>query len=161
MDRAAVKGLARHMIAEAAPDELPLFDSLADASLDDPDRMRRGGSRQGGPLAADLAATVLTITPVVIAIASAMLNVLVEAGTKKAAHTVLDWLRGLWGRRRRETGPAAEPVPSDLATLGARLAAQGIDIRAMVRDEFLAHGWSGQRAEEATDIVAGLFLDGR
>jgi hypothetical protein len=154
MDRTLAKDLGRRVVGAVAPDELPVFESKADAYLDDPRRARSAQSADGGRLSADIGTTLLTLTPVVMYLISVILNLVTEWSLISG----LKWLRRLLGRRRGSAKPGTETAEQKLAATRAKLdehlRAKGIDLVTFLRQSLEADRWPPQLAAHTAEVVA-------
>ncbi len=155
-DDELVRDLARVMVVEAAPDELPVFPALADAYFADPARALRAPRRRdsrGDPLEFGAAEVVVLVTPVAIAVASGVVQDLAAELARNAATRVTQAVRRLL---RLADGERAQPGEVGLALTGERCA----EIRANVFDTAVAYGLSQDEAGLLADAVVGRLARG-
>jgi hypothetical protein len=155
----------RDLIAELAPQELPLVSPISTAYFADPERtlQRRASSDQ--PLGFGVPAEVVTLlTPIALAVLSEVVAFLVAEIRKSTSSetTVLvnELVRRLFKKLR---GPdAAAPAPSTTSEATGRLAlsrAQLVQVREIALQKARELGLAGNRAELLADsLVGGLAV---
>ena len=107
MDRELTKGLARRVVVRLAPGEEEIFDSLADYSLDDPERAR-GSSAGDAPLGAGLALAVEYLIPAVMFVCGRVTELLTDKALEKSGTGILKAIT----RARRGNRGASDPASS-------------------------------------------------
>ena len=95
----------------------------------------------------------MTLTPVVMFIVTAILNVTAEKSTTLLSGWLLRLGRQLLARDR---GAAATRVPT-LDEVTAAMAAQGTDLRAFTVEALLRYGYQRAQAEKVADDLVAAF----
>jgi hypothetical protein len=143
-DVEAVRNLARMVVSQVAPEELPTFSILADVSLADPARMLDSRDDIRERLGFGVGEVVILMTPYAILAASEVVKYLAkwatEAGTTAAARFVA---------RRGNGHQTGEPKRLDLS------ADQVQELRGVVREKALQFGLLPPKAELLADAFAG------
>jgi hypothetical protein len=103
MDQDAVKELARRIIEECAPDELELFESVADIILLDLPRAVAGDSRQAPPTSAGFATVITVMIKLALFLADHLTEAAAEFGITKVGDAALE------SRRRRKKAAKGQP----------------------------------------------------
>jgi hypothetical protein len=100
--------LARAIVAQVAPTELPLFTAISKAYAENPDRARTRGGRDE-PLGFGLADGVSLLTPVILAATDAIVRYLAEDVGKALTHAAIELAtKWIWALFHRE--PDAQPL---------------------------------------------------
>ena len=118
VDDALVASLARTAVAQAAPEELPLFRATSQAYFDDPEALKRQGSGDQ-MLGFGVEAALVLVTPVALSVARDVLNFVVEQVRGQAREHGKDLIDRLADRLVNRDGKAAapaEPPPAQAAT---------------------------------------------
>jgi hypothetical protein len=150
--------LARDMLAELAPHELPLFQPISQAYFDDPDRVAAGSDRDE-MLGFGAAGAEVLLTPALLAVVSQVVAFLLdqvkENASKEGATLAGEWVRWVFGRARP---PAASAVAgaAAAASLPAGLTASQITrVRELVVKRATELKVAPAKAELLADAVAG------
>lgn len=117
---AFVVDFGRDIVTELAPDELSVFDAMGAAFLRNPRRVLSGRAQPGAVLGSGIETVVLAISPVALAVATAVYQKLVD---ETAAATVKQAMKvaGRLGRAKRdEPLPEITPERRDAAADGTR-----------------------------------------
>ncbi|CUW32996.1 MULTISPECIES: hypothetical protein [Streptomyces] len=118
--------IARDVIEEIAPDEVPMFSAVSDAYFADPRRATSSRGTRKSPLGFGSGAVDLILTPIVLAATAKAVECLADLFFK---HTTGEGtraaLRGIFRTGRRSPG---EPAP-DAATEGTSAAAVAVELR--------------------------------
>lgn len=145
-DEDAARELARLVVSQVAPEELPLFPVLADASLADPVRMFGSRDDVQERLGFGVGETVALITPYAVLAATEAVKYLtklaLDAGTAVAT-------RFLAHRGLVQTGGSHQDRPLQLR------AEQVQELRGIVRDKALQLGLAEPKADLLADAFAG------
>ncbi len=107
VDDALVAQLARSAVSQAAPEELPLFRATSEAYFDDPESLKRTGSRDE-LLGLGVDAALVLVTPVALAVARDVLNFVVAQVRNQASEHGKDAFDRLADRL---LGHGSEPEP--------------------------------------------------
>jgi hypothetical protein len=160
--------LARDLLMATAPGELPLFEVSASAYRADPESAARGG-RPGKDLLGFGADELVAMTPYVLPIASAVVQVLLAELSTAAAARSREAARALLRRllRRQSAGPSNRPGTNSQGGAAdedeVERSASSLDIGhlARVREAAAATaselGLSPERRELLADAVVGRF----
>lgn len=145
--------LARDVVGQLAPDELPAFDVIASPYLRDPSRAeRRLCAGSDDPLGVDLGSAIIVLTPVVTLVCGSVATALAQGVTtevssrsKKFTGRLLDRL-GRW-HRHRDTIEAFDWTAGQLD-----------EIRAVAVARATALGVKQGQAETIADAVVGALV---
>jgi hypothetical protein len=106
-----VVGLAREIVAELAPGELSVFDPVSQAFLRDPHSVLTGRGRPGAVLGSGIDVVVLVLSPVALALASAVRDYLLGKVGEVTVKRATRWARRLRRKRDPEVIP---PITAEL-----------------------------------------------
>ena len=109
VDDALVASLARSAVAEAAPEELPLFRATSQAYFDDPEALKRQGSGDQ-MLGFGVEAALVLVTPVALSVARDVLNFVVELVRGQAREHGKDLIDRLADRLVNRDGKPEAPA---------------------------------------------------
>jgi len=146
-----VREVARKLVTELAPEELPLFRPIADAYFRDAswtlDQRHQGDELLGF----GVNEAVVLITPVVLAVVHDIVvhltARLADQLAKEGGDVVRGWLQRLFGESERPAG----------ATVPALSQAQLAEVRQRAYDTALSHGLKAEKASLVADsLTAGL-----
>jgi hypothetical protein len=114
MDAQPATELARAILAQVAPGELPLFGPISRAYAADPGRarMRRGGDET---LGFGLAEAAPLLTPVVLAVAEQVVRYLADDLSKSLTHTAGDFIAQRIARLFRHEAGTQPLTPAQLS----------------------------------------------
>jgi hypothetical protein len=152
VDDTLVRDMARIVVKQVAPAELPMFSTLSDAYLADL-RAPRSGSGGSGPLGFGVGDAVELLTPVALMVA-----------TEVTQHLVGEFTRGAVARGRRAvthavrrlfriTGKSAEPEDEEAPV--TLTAVQWAEVRRIAVETARRSGLSAEMAELMGDAVVG------
>ncbi|MFB9902927.1 hypothetical protein [Allokutzneria oryzae] len=148
MDREFVTTLARDVVAARAPEELPFFAATSAAYFRDPRRALAGRTRSDEVLGSGLDTAVALLSPVALAVATAVYETL----TQKTGELVVERGGRLLGRlgrklRRKKQEPPLVEAPAELSDeeIG--------QVRAAVEKRGAALGLSPDQVELLADAV--------
>ncbi|MGJ7441996.1 hypothetical protein [Aquipuribacter sp. MA13-6] len=110
-DRATVEALARDLLADVSPAELPLFRATADSYFADPDRALSARGRSDEPLGFGIEAAVTLVGPFALDLVRRVLTSLTDRVGDALAEAVARRLH----RRREATGTGS---PTGARTVG-------------------------------------------
>jgi hypothetical protein len=156
MNQELVKQLAREIVAEAAPSELPVFEELARAALQDGDRPGRAASGRDEPTQFWVFGVAATMTPAAIWAAIKIVDLV----TDKAMEKTMERLHERWRiRRRRRRSEKARLVEVDnLAPLVASAGPLALDeIHREVVGLLGARGCDAHTAESVAAVAVALL----
>ncbi|MFJ9033174.1 hypothetical protein ACIRQP_32590 [Streptomyces sp. NPDC102274] len=142
-----VRDLVREVIADLAPDELPLLDGLF--NLDDATAIRRltGRGQRREPLGFGMGEIAVLITPVVWLTLDQAARRIADAALDSASRESTALLRRLF--RRRQAPVTMPPLTRE----------QLVEVRRLVLETAERRGLPAERASEVADgVVAGLAL---
>ncbi|MEV7968165.1 hypothetical protein AB0O34_19575 [Sphaerisporangium sp. NPDC088356] len=146
IDRTLVADLARIMVAEVRPAELPMFRPMSEAYFADPERSLAGGDGGGGPLRIGETGLVLLLTPVALAAAEEVTKYLFGEAIRPAL------VRG-GAAVRRLFGIGGRPGKSETAV---RLTdEQWAHVHRIVEDVAVRFGHGQDVAQVMADTVVG------
>lgn len=141
-DDVQIKEVARRVVSQVAPGELPVFTVLAEATLADPDRMMQDRADVRERLGFGIGEAAALITPFAILAAREVVQYAtrgaLDAGTAAATRFL---------RRRKD--PSGDPVSLDLP------ADQLAELRGIVLEKALQYGLPQPQAELLADAFAG------
>jgi hypothetical protein len=119
-DRALVSEVARQVVRQTAPEELPLFSATAAAYFERADRASRPLDDRDDMLGFGEAVDLTMVTPVALAVASAVVQLvateIAKATAKRAAEAATDsvaaFFQGLRTSSKTEPGTASAATPT-------------------------------------------------
>lgn len=151
--------LARDVVAELAPHELPLFQPISQAYFADPGRAARAGSGRDEMLGFGVAGAEALITPALLTIASQVvafvLDQVKDTASQEGSALAVEWVRWVFGRARPPavaTAVAATGIPAGLT------AAQIARVRELVIKRAAELRLPATKAELLADSVAGKLV---
>jgi len=150
--------LAEKVVERMAPDELPGFDTQAEAWFEDPERARRGDWTRSDPLGLGLEAELLNNTPlalfVVQHVVSAGTSILFAAAGRKAG-------RRLFKKRRDHAAETAENIaePFDGSALVKAYRDDFSRIRELALDAAKEFGADPTQAELVAEILVAVLKE--
>jgi hypothetical protein len=152
---ALIEDVARDVLAETAPQELPLFRATSSAYFSDPQRATASAAAKDDALGFGVGDAVLFTTPIVLAVTSEVVTYLVGQVTK-AAHletsgVIEDVVRGMFRRFRKEPAAAAARTPPSTALSSRQLA----DVRRLAYEKARALKLDEAKAALLADSLAG------
>lgn len=114
--------LARDLVAELAPDELPVFELVRAGFEQDPARMLGRGDRPGSVLGSGFETVLLVVTPVALAVAAAVQQHLIDRAAGFTVDAAVRAAKKGWRSRRGSPPPPPEITDSmrDEVTSGTR-----------------------------------------
>lgn len=116
IDDVLIVEVARGVVRQVAPQEMPLFRANSDRYLKDPQQALRGAHGADNLLGFGAGVDVTLLTPIVLTVVSEVMKVLVTEVAKSAGHEaapiIQEQVRRLFSRFR-----SAEPQPTDLPPL--------------------------------------------
>lgn len=141
-DDVQVEELARRVVSQVAPAELPMFAVLAKATLADPDRMTEERADVRERLGFGIGEATVLITPFAILAAREVVQYVTKGALDagKAAATRL-----LRRRTKSSGGAASRDLPAD----------QLEELRGIVLEKALQYGLTQPQAELLADAFAG------
>jgi hypothetical protein len=149
--------LAREVVAETAPAELPLFRATSRAFFEDPDRALQQRSKD--EMLGFGAETVAFLTPYALAIARPVIALLMSELAKhvqeRSADTVVTWVRRLL--RRPDKGVIEEGTQPEVPPLSAD---QLSHVRRLALDKALELDLDEGKAVLLADAVVGQLVLG-
>ncbi|GAA3001608.1 hypothetical protein [Actinokineospora diospyrosa] len=151
MTRELVIELAKPAVAAVAPDEAPVFDSVAQARLTTSGQVRKARRRGHDVLGSGLEVVVETITDGSLYIASAMVGVATERVVVSAGKRVSRWIRKLRGK--------GGPGPVTLDDLAAKVDERDLEI--MRLRGLLAGAEAGLTREQSEALVTAMLTEVR
>jgi hypothetical protein len=104
---AFVEDLARGLVAEVAPAELPMFELVSAGFEEDPARLLGRGGRPGSVLGSGFETVMLVVTPAALAVATAVYQQLVDRVAEFTVDSAITAAR----KRVRSRKKKPEPVP--------------------------------------------------
>lgn len=114
VDDALVAELARSAVAQAAPEELPLFRATSKAYFENPDALERQGTGDE-MLGFGVDAALVLVTPVALAVSRDVLNFVVAQVREQAREHGAEAIDRLFDRLLKRKEPAhAQAEPPDL-----------------------------------------------
>ncbi len=147
-NRALLEDISRNIVAEVAPEELDLFDDLAEEYYQDPELKRQHTRGGEGPLSFGSVDMLPAATPIIMVVATVvlelMLDVLKEIVASKGADFATNKVR-MWF-----TGKAR----ADLT------AKQINEIREISKQAVLQHGYSEEHAQKIADAMTNMLITG-
>ncbi|MCO6003551.1 hypothetical protein NE236_00980 [Actinoallomurus purpureus] len=146
IDRTLVTDIARVVVAEVAPAELPTFRAVSEAYFADPARSL-AGDRDRGPLQIGEAEVVVLVTPVALAVATEVTRYLFEEAIRPAVVKSGSAVRRLFGARGAADHPEERPVELT--------AEQWARVREIVVDVVSRCGGDADTAQIMADAVVG------
>jgi hypothetical protein len=151
--------LARSVVAQVAPGELPLFGAVSKAYARDPQRAVRATESKDEMLGFGVLAAAPLLTPIVISVAEYVLRFVGTELLKAAKNEGTGAIdRAVHGVAVRLTGPAETPQRTPARLTPEQLA----DIRAVAVERAVALKLSAPKAEQLADsLVASLALEPR
>jgi hypothetical protein len=105
---AFVEELARGLVAEVAPDELPVFEVVSAGYAQDPARVLGRGDCPGSVLGSGFDTVVLLVTPAALAVATAVYQHLMERASEFTVNSVIRVARKRWGSWQKKPEPVRE-----------------------------------------------------
>jgi hypothetical protein len=119
---AFVEELARGLVAEVAPDELPVFEVVSAGYAQDPARVLGRDDYPGSMLGSGFDTVVLLVTPAALAVATAVHQHLMERASEFTVNSVIRVARKRWGSWQKKPEPVRETteVMRDEAVAGTR-----------------------------------------
>jgi hypothetical protein len=135
-----VVATARTVVADLAPDELALFDPISQAYLRDPKKVLADRGRPGAVLGSGIDVAVALVSPVALAIASAVYDRLIE----KAGEAVVEGGGRLLKRLGRKKNAAFRPEIT---------AAQLDELRGLAVERAKELGLADEEAERVADAM--------
>ncbi|MGV9817290.1 hypothetical protein [Nocardia xishanensis] len=125
-----VSDLARDVVGELVPPELPVFDAVSGAYFKSSTATRKGKSK-AGPTGFGLAETATMLTPAVLFAATTLLNALIDSLAERTSNAFVRRLSGVFRRRRphsreeinrafRALTPAQESALREIAITSAQ-----------------------------------------
>ncbi|MFC4063678.1 hypothetical protein [Actinoplanes subglobosus] len=114
--------LARGLVAEISPAELPVFELVRAGFEEDPARMLGRGDRPGSVLGSGFETVLLVVTPVALAVAVAVQQQLIDRAAGFTVDAVIRAAKKGWRSRRGSPQPSPEITDSmrDEAAAGTR-----------------------------------------
>ena len=117
---AFVVDLGRDIVAELAPDELSVFDAVGAAFLRNPRRVLGDQSRPGAVLGSGIDTVVLALSPVALAVATAVYQQLVDKTAEATLKQAMKVAGRLGKAKRDEPLPEITPERREAAADGTR-----------------------------------------
>ena len=154
---ATVLALARGAVAQAAPDELVLFDETAEEFIA---QGRRQPKTSGADEAVGFGLDLAMVTPVAVMVATAAVQavgaVVGEVWKEEGTPVVRSWFRRLFrlDRRRRRKKPSDQRPPMPLTPEQAQR------VRVVALERALALGVPGPTASILADSITGGLVAG-
>ncbi len=146
-----VADLARDLIAEMAPEELPLFATISAAYFSDPNHVYPSQAKAPhlrdfgvGDVAQIFTQSILPIATVVV---SFLGGIVMEALRSNGTQMVDEWLRKQFKRNRTPNDTASAPPPLNAAQLA--------QLRRIVQEKAKQLQLPAQQAELLTDAIIG------
>ncbi|MFC4532571.1 hypothetical protein [Sphaerisporangium dianthi] len=147
VDEVLVADIARTMVAEVRPAELPTFRAVSKAYFADPARSLAGGNGGGGPLRIGDTGIVLLLTPVALAAATEVAQYLFSETIRPSVRRGGAAIRRLF----RGAGTAAEPAEVPVELTGEQWA----QVHRIVVDVAHRCGVEHDMAQVMADAVVG------
>jgi hypothetical protein len=110
----------RDLVTELAPDELAVFDAVSAAFLRNPRRVLTGRSRPDAVLGSGIDTVILVVSPVALAVATAVYQQLVDETAKATVKQAMKVAERLGRAKRDEPVPEITPERRDAAADGTR-----------------------------------------
>ncbi|WP_431972579.1 hypothetical protein [Nocardia sp. bgisy134] len=144
-----VSDLARDVVGEVVPAELPVFDAVSRAYFKSPKATLHGRSK-AGPLGFGLAETATMLTPAVLFAATTLLNAFIDPLARRTSNALVRKVFGVFQRRRvhsreeisrafRALTPAQESTLRQLAVTSAQEAHADPEMSERIADLLIAN----------------------
>ena len=148
--------LARDMLAELAPQELPLFQPISQAYFADPKRAAAAGSGKDEMLGFGMTGAEALVTPALLAIVSQVVAFLFDqvkdTASKEGSALAVEWVRWVLGRAHP---PMVATVVAATGVQAGLTAAQITRVRELVMKRAAELKVAPAKAELLADAVAG------
>ncbi len=112
-----IADLSRDIVAQTAPQELPLFRSMSTAYFKDPEKLLKGQSGKDEMLGFAVAGVVIMLTPTILAIMSQVVQFLITEVEKSVATNSADVINVLIRKMFKKFRPEEKKVQENLPAL--------------------------------------------
>jgi len=113
---AVVADLARQLVVESAPEELPLFGATSEAYFESPEKTLERRGDKDEMLGFGVEAAVILLTPVALDVAKRVVLFLAsefqDAAKKESGQAIGDFVHGLFHRKEAKAEPEKEAPPA-------------------------------------------------
>jgi hypothetical protein len=150
-----IADLARDIVAQTAPQELPLFRTMSAAYFKNPEKLLKGQSEKDEMLGFGVAGVVIMLTPTILAIMSQVVQFIITEVQKSVATNSADVINDLVSKMFKKFRPAEK---KDRENLPALTTEQLKRVRNMAYQEARKLALSDAQAGLLADSIVGSLV---